>query len=430
MKKRIIGFLGIFILASSFFFGQEKNHKLVAIRGAQIVPVVGQDIPDGIILIKDRLIEAVGKDIPIPKQAEIIDAKGLMAYPGLIDSYCYLGLSEISGVQATVDSRETGRLNPQVRTSEALRYDSMHIPIARSNGITAALVVPAGGVISGQSSLIRLTGWANQEMVIKNPAAMHIEFPQIPRRAGVGMMGAGPRAVPENTAKIIEELKALFKEARFYQKRKEAAARNLFLRLPEFDETLESLLPVVRGELPVMASVHADKDIKAVIQFVKDENLKAIFYAAEQGWKVAEDIKKANIPVVFGSLYALPPVWEDGYDSLFRNPGVLNKAGVKIAFSSASASLAKDLPYHAAKAAAFGLDKREALKAVTIYPAEIFGVEKIMGSIEEGKVANIVLADGDILEFRTNIKYVFIDGKETDLSNRYTELLEKFKKRN
>ena len=178
-----------------------------------------------------------------------------------------------------------------------------------------------------------------------------------------------------------------------------------------------------------MISVHADRDIRAAIQFVKDENLKAIFYGAEQGWKVAEDIKKANIPVIISDLYAMPPVWEDGYDQLFRNPVVLNKAGVKIAFASSSASVAKDLPYHAAKAAAFGLDKKEALKAVTIAPAEIFGVDKIMGSLEKGKAANIVLADGDILEQRTNIKKVYIDGRETDLSNRYTELLEKFKKK-
>ena len=178
-----------------------------------------------------------------------------------------------------------------------------------------------------------------------------------------------------------------------------------------------------------MISVHSDTDIKAVIKFVKDENLKAVFYGVEQGWKVADDIKASGIPVVLGSLYAMPPVFEDGYDSIFRNAGVLNQAGVKIAFSSSSSSTAKDLPYMAAKAAAFGLDKKEALKAVTIYPAEIFGLGETMGSLEKGKAANIVLADNDILEQRTNIVKVYIDGKETDLSNRYTELLEKFKKR-
>jgi imidazolonepropionase-like amidohydrolase len=241
-------------------------------------------------------------------------------------------------------------------------------------------------------------------------------------------MGRGGAAAADAT-RLIAELKEILKNARYYQKRKEFAAKNPATALPEFQETFEFILAVVRGELPVMISVHSDKDIKAAIQFVKDENLKAIFFGVEQGWKVAEELAKSNIPVIISSLYDMPPVWDDGYDSLFRNPGVLSKAGVKIAFSSVSASLAKDLPYHAAKAVAFGLDKKEALKAVTIYPAEIFGVDKIMGSLEKGKAANIVLSDGDILETRTNIKKVYIDGYETDMSNRYIELLEKFKKR-
>jgi len=427
MTKRMFLFCVILGLTVGWISSQAKPAKVIAIKGAKIIPVVGDDIEGGTVLIRDGKIEAVGKDVAIPSGAEIVDAKGLCAYPGMIDGYSFLGLQEISGVPATVDNRETGRINPQVRAIEALRYDSMHIPIARSNGITAALVAPTGGLISGQSTLIKLDGWTNREMVIKSQAAMQIEFPGI--RGGRGGFGGRGGAVAADATRLIAELKELFKNARYYQQRKEFAAKNLTAAYPEFQETLEFILPVVRGEMPVMISVHADKDIKAAIQFVKDESLKAVFFGVEQGWKVADELKKSNIPVIISSLYDMPPVWDDGYDSLFRNPGVLNKAGVKIAFSSVSASVAKDLPYHAAKAAAFGLDKKEALKAVTIYPAEIFGVDKIMGSLEKGKVANIVLADGDILETRTNVKKVYIDGQETDMSNRYLELLEKFKKR-
>ncbi len=429
MTKRMFLFWIIMGLTAGLVLAQAQPAKIIAIRGAKIIPVVGDDIEGGTIIIKDGKIEAVGKDVAIPSGAEVVEAKGLCAYPGMIDGYSFLGLQEISGVSATVDNRETGRINPQVRAIEALRYDSIHIPIARSNGITAALVAPTGGLISGQSTLIKLDGWTNREMVIKSQAAMQIEFPGIRGgRGGFGGMGRGG-AVAADATRLIAELKELFKNARYYQKRKEFAAKNPAAAQPEFQEALEFILPVVRGELPVMISVHSDRDIKAAIQFVKDESLKAVFFGVEQGWKVAEDLKKSNIPVVISSLYDMPPVWDDGYDSLFRNPGVLNRAGVKIAFSSVSASVAKDLPYHAAKAAAFGLDKKEALKAVTIYPAEIFGVDKIMGSLEKGKAANIVLSDGDILETRTNIKKVYIDGKETDMSNRYLELLEKFKRR-
>lgn len=424
MTKRIFIFSTILIIFASFCLAQERDPSLIAIKDANIIPVVGEHIPEGTILIKDGLIEAVGKNLAIPKGAKIINAQGLFAYPGMIDGLCYLGLQEITSIRATVDSRETGRFNPQAKTVEALRPDSMHIPIARANGITAALVAPSGGLISGQSGLIRLVGWTPEEMIIKSSVALNIQFPSLPsfRRR----RETQPR---EEASKQIKELKEILNQARYYQKRKEAAQKNVLLPLPDFDEKLEFLLPVVNGELPVMISVYVDKDIKAAIKFVKDEKLKAIFFGVTDGWKVAEEIKKSGIPVVFGSLYAMPSKWEDGYDAIFRNPGVLAKAGVKFAFSSQSANVAKDLPYHAAKAAAFGLDRREALKGVTIYPAQIFGVEDRMGSLEKGKKANIILADGDILELRTNIKYVFIEGKEVDLSNRYTELLEKFKKR-
>ncbi len=423
MRNRAFILASIFVLCVSLSLAQEKSPRIIAIKGARIIPVVGEDIDQGIILIKEGKIEDVGKTVTIPSGAQVIEAKGLFAYPGMIDSFSFLGLQEISSIRATVDSSETGRFNPQVRAIEALRPDSMHIPIARANGITAAVVVPTGGLISGQAGLIRLVGWTPEEMVIKSPVAMHIQFPSIPRFRG---REAQPR---EETSKQVEELKDLLNKARSYQKIKDAAQKNTLLPLPEFDETLEFLIPVVNGQLPVMISVQAENDIKTAIKFVKDEKLKAIFFGVVDGWKVAEDIKNSGIPVVFGSLYAMPSKWDDGYDALYRNPGVLAKAGVKFAFSSSSASLAKDLPYHAAKAAAFGLDKREALKGVTIYPAQIFGVEGMMGSLEKGKAANIVLADGDILELRTNIKQVFIDGTQTELSSIYEELLEKFKKR-
>jgi imidazolonepropionase-like amidohydrolase len=430
MKSRtpVAGVL-FFLLFSGLAFSQPKAAKVIAIRGARIIPVVGEEIPNGTILIRDGLIEAVGADVAVPAGAEIVEAAGLRAYPGLIDGYSYLGLSEISGVSATVDSRETGRINPQVRSLEAIRYDSMHIPISRSNGITAALVAPTGGLISGQSAFIKLDGWTNREMSVKGAAAMHIELPglRVGRGGFMGRGGAGQSRV--DGPRLIEELKALFSAARFYEKRRQAAAKNPALAEPDFNETYESLLPLLHGEIPAMISVHGERDIKAAIQFVGEEKIKAIFFGAEQGFKVAEDIRKSGIPVVIGSLYDMPPVWDDGYDSLFLNPVLLNKAGVKIAFASVSSSAGKDLPYHAAKAAAFGLDRKEALKAVTIYAAEIFGVDKLMGSLEKGKAANIVLADNDILELRTNIKKVYINGRDTELSNRYTELLEKFEKR-
>ena len=430
MTKRALLIALLVIILAPFASAQAKTPGLIAITNARIIPVVGGEIPKGTIIIKDGVIAAIGADVAVPPGAEVFDATGLRAYPGMIDGYSSLGLVEVSGVAATVDSRETGRVNPQARALEAVRYDSMHIPIARSNGITAAVVAPSGGLISGVSCLLRLDGWTNRAMAVKAAAAMHFELPGLRAgRGGFGGMGRGGAQVRADGPTLLAELKELFNAARAYEKRRDAAAKNRLLALPEYNQTYECLLPLLKGEMPAMISVHSERDIRAAIAFVRDENLKAVFYGVEQGFKAADEISKAGIPVVLGSLYDLPPVWEDGYDALFRNPGLLAKAGVKIAFSSSSASAAKDLPYHAAKAAAFGLDKTEALKAVTINTAEIFGVERTLGSLEKGKAANIVLADNDILELRTNIKRVYIDGREADLSNRYTELLEKFKRR-
>jgi len=424
MKRTSFIFSLLFVLFVFVGMSQEKSSEIIAIKDATIIPVVGQNIPSGTLLIKDGLIEAVGQDVDIPSGAKIIDGKGLYAFPGMIDSTCTLGLEEIGSVSATIDVRETGRINPQVFSVEAIRPDSVHIHISRSNGITTALVVPKGGLIAGKSGLIRLVGYTPDELVIKSPVAMHIEFP-----SGRSSRRRSTSSTQEQASRQITELKDLLNKARYYQKRKEAAKKDSLLALPEFNEIFENLLPVINGELPVMISVHAEQDILDAIKFVKDENLKAIFYGVTYGWKIPEKIKESGIPVVFASLYGQPAKWEDGYDAIYRNPSVLSKAGVKIAFSSQSASLAKDLPYHAAKAAAFGLDKQEALRAVTIYPAEIFGMGDKMGSLEKGKIANVVLADGDILELGTNITHVFIDGIEMDLSSLYTELLEKFKKR-
>jgi imidazolonepropionase-like amidohydrolase len=420
--------LGIYSFPLPAAAQTEDRTEVVAIVGARIVPVTGPVIESGSILIKNGRIADLGANISIPSGAKVIEARGLVAYPGMIDSYSWLGLEEISGVRATVDNRETGRINPQVKAIEALRYDSMHIPIARANGIVAAVVAPSGGLISGQSTLVKLDGWTNREMVIKESLAMIIELPALRRGRGefAGFRGQQPQVTTEKT---LDELRQIFEKARMYEKRREAARKNILLPPPDFDEASHFLLPVVKGELPVIFSVHADKDILQTIKFVQEEKIKAIFYGVEQGFKVAKEIKEAGIPCIIGSLYSLPPVWEDGYDALFLNPVILNQAGVKISFSSSSASTAKDLPYHAAKAAAFGLKPEEALKAVTIYPAEIFGVDKLLGSLEPGKTASIVLADGDLLELGTKIQKVFIDGKEVSLENRYTELLKKFEQR-
>ncbi len=420
--------IGVLVLALFSLAGAaaQKEPGLIAIRGARIIPVVGEEIPEGIILVRNGRIEAVGRSVAIPEGAEIIEAAGLYAYPGMIDSCTSLGLNEISNVAATVDSAEIGRINPQLRIADALHMDSVHVPIARAGGITAAHVVPSGPFIAGQSGIIRLSGRAAGDMIIRSPAFMHIYFQASPQFIGGSMVPGGK---PDDLAK---ELKGILENARVYQKSKRAAGEDPARPRPEFDEALEFLLPVIEGKLPVMLDVGTEEEIKAAVKLVKEEKLNAVLFGAEEAWKAAKEIKEAGIPVILSNMYNFPANWEDGYDLRYRLPAELHKAGVRFALASDKylPPYCIDLPYQASKAAAFGLDKAEALKCVTIYPAEILGVADIMGSLEPGKAANIVLADGDILDRRTQVKRVLIDGRSVDLSNRYTELLKKYENEN
>jgi imidazolonepropionase-like amidohydrolase len=419
--KSMIGVL-VLALLSPAGAAAEAKPGLIAIRGARIVPVVGEEIPEGIILVRNGRIEALGRDLAVPDGAEIVEAAGLIAYPGLIDPCSSLGMNEISNVAATVDGSEIGRINPQLRIADAIHMDSVHIPIARASGITAVHVVPGGSFIAGQSGIIRLSGRIPADMIVKSPAFMHIYFQAGPQFINGSM---APGGKPDDLAK---ELKGILENVRVYRKNRDAAEKNPAMTRPEFDEAMEFLIPVVEGRLPVMLDVGTEEEIKAAIKLVKEEKLKAVFFGAEDAWKAAADIKESGIPVILSNMYNFPSNWEDGYDAHYRLPAELRKAGVKFALASDKylPPYSIDLPYQASKAAAFGLDRGEALKSVTIYPAEILGVADLMGSLEPGKAANIVLADGDILDRRTQIKKVFIDGRSVDLSNRYTELLEKY----
>jgi len=425
-KAYISVFLGgLLIIAGSLGAGESSQEADVyAITNATIVPVTAPVIEMGTVVVSRGRIIAVGAEVEIPPEATVIDAKGMYVYPGMINSSTIIGISEIGSVRATVDTTETGKFNPDVRVAVAINPASVHIPITRSNGIALALVAPRGGLISGQSSLIRLEGWSWEEMVTKTPAGMHIAFPQeVPRRSPTG------EEDKEKVSKDIQELKDYFTKARRYMERKEGVAKDPSLPASPTNLKFEAMIPVLKGEVPVVVSVSNAEAIKEALKFVEEMKLKAIFHGMTEGWKVVDELKKANIPVVLSSVYATPREWKDGYEASYRNAGILYKAGVKVVFSTGDATMAKNLPYHAAKAVAFGLPKDEALKGITIYPAQIFGVDKDYGSIETGKVANLIVTDGDPLEITTHVRHMLINGKPIDLSNKHSKLYEKHRKK-
>ena len=401
-----------------------------AIRNATIIPVTGPEIVGGTLVIEGEKITAIGRDVPVPQGAEVIDAAGLYVYPGMIDGGTALGLMEVYSVPATVDIYEVGTYKPHIKALVAVNPHSVHIPISRVNGITSAVVSPGGGVISGQFAILNLNGWTPEEMAIKASAGIAINFPRLPRedgrrqRPGQQQQEGGK----ERTEKQIKELTELFHKAGRYAATWEAYDPKNKQPAPDKDLILEALVPVVKGELPAIIAVNAEQDIKNAVEFVDSLGIKAIFQGVTDGWKAAKLLKKHDIPCFVGPVLSLPGN-KDPYDARYANAAALHKAGVKVAIISGSVPDVRNLPYMAGTASAFGLPREEALKAVTINPAEILGVSDLIGSLEVGKMANVIITDGDPLQMRTHVKQVFIAGEKISMESKHTKSYEKFRKR-
>jgi imidazolonepropionase-like amidohydrolase len=427
--------IGLALFAFCLAFAQSKSDQVTyAIRNARILTVNGATIERGTVLVKDGKIAAAGANVSVPGNAKVIDAAGLSVYPGLIDSNTTLGLTEVGQVNATVDTTELGDFKANMKALTAVNPHSELIPVARMNGVTTAITCPRGGIISGQCALINLDGWTPQEMKLLAPAALQMSYPVIGfggRRGGgfAQVLGQPTEQQRQQRDRQLENLRKKIEDAQAYAKAKEAAASDKSIPARTIDLGLEAMIPVVRGELPVVIDANGEREIRGAIELAEKFKLKLIVGGGDNAVKVAKTLKEKNIPVILGPVLDLPDTEDDAYDSAYSRAGELHKAGVKFAFSTGSASDVRLLPYHAGTAAAYGLPKEEALKAITLYPAQIFGVDKLVGSIETGKIANLVVTDGDILEFRTKVKQIFINGRPVDLVNKHTRLYEKFKDR-
>ena len=393
------------------------------LRGVTVHTVSGQDIPNGSVLVQDGKIMGVGAKLSAPKGIRIIEGKSMHVYPGIIDSGSEVGMIEIDSVKETTDLTELGDFNPQLRTMIAVNPSSEHIPVTRANGVTAVMNLPRGGMIAGQGSLMHLDGWTWEEMEILRSGAMRINFPVLDSPpSGFG----GGRNVPFAEAKKDYEAKLrtlheFFEQCRRYQKAKAAA-------LPGFQTNLkfEAMLPVLERKLPALITAVRERAVHDAVEFAGQEHIRIILADVREPGKMLPDLKAKGIPVVLGKTLALPLNDDDPYDAPSSLPAQFYKAGVKFAFASFSASFSRNLPYQAANAVAFGLPYAEALKAVTLNAAEIWGVGDRMGSIDEGKWADLMITDGDPLESKTQIKQLFIKGKPVDLENKHHQLYEKY----
>lgn len=401
-----------------------------AITNAKIVTVSGGVIENGTVLIENGKIAAIGSNVSIPSKAEVIDGKGLFVYPGMIDSATTLGLAEIPlGANGTVDVSEVGDNNANAKAIIGINPHSSHVNVARINGVTTVLSMPTGGLISGQAAVINLWGATQAQMAVVPTFALVVNFPRI------ATFGIGQQQVDFNEAirrrdQQLENLRKIFRDTENYARAKEAHSKDRTIPAPKTDIKLEAMIPYVRGERPVIFTAERERDIKAVAKFVEEFKLKGIILGGQEAWKAADVLTRQNIPVIYTNIFRLPVRDDDPYDYLFEAPSKMFQSGIKFAIATNDGGAnVRDLPYQAGMSVAFGLPKEEALKAVTLYPAQILGIADRLGSIEVGKVANIVVTDGDILDPRTNIKYLFINGRLMPLTSRHTELYERFKDR-
>jgi imidazolonepropionase-like amidohydrolase len=406
----------------------------VAIRGARLVTVSGPVIENGTIVLAGGKIVAVGASVPVPEGAEVIDGRGKVVYPGLVNGLTTLGLTEVSSVPGTVDIAEAGDVNPQVRAWIAVHPQSELIPVARAGGVTVALTAPQGGLVSGQSALIRLSGSTPEAMLVKQPVAMHMVYPTGRAPFTLARLFEEPELKTfedrlkerrENQEKELRRLGRLLDDARALALRR---AEGTGHGRPEVDLPEESLIPVTRGEMPVVMRADAEEDIRGAVRFAGAQGLKLIVAGGLEAWRCADLLKEKNVPVLL-SVNRLPRREDDRYDAAFANAAALHRAGVRFAIVSDDAFDARSLAYEAAMARAFGLPADAALRAITLSPAEIFGVAARMGTLETGKDATVIVTTGDVMDPRTEVTHVFLDGAAQPLETRHTRLYREFKDR-
>ena len=411
--------------------------SVYAIKGAKVYTISGAPIENGIVVIRDGKIAAVGANVAIPSDAQVIDATGLELYPGLFDPVTQIGLNEISQVSATMDVDELGDYNPELVAATAVNPASAHIAVTRANGITHVIAAPGtagfdasgGGLITGQASAFNLAGWTMNDMQINRSVAMVINWPSIQTRtfdfATFSFKEKSFDDAKKEYDKSVNELSDWLDRARHYAQAKEKGSPALYER----DIKLEALVPVVEGKLPVLVIADDHRDIKNAVDFCTKQNLKMILGSGAEAWRVKDLLKEKKIPVILGPTERLPEQEDTPYDKPMTQPSELLAAGIPFAFSSFGTAFSRRLPDYAGTAVAYGLPHDEAVKAVTINAAKMFGIDGEVGTIETGKLANLIVTNGDPLEVQTQVKFLFIKGQLTSLDNRHLELYEQYRKR-
>lgn len=384
----------------------------VAITGGDVHTITQGVIPGGTVVFEAGIITAVGQDIDIPADAEVIDARGKQVYPGFIHGRTILGLMEVARTRESTDIEEIGEINPNIRPQVAFHPASEHLPVAAVHGITTVVPTPRGSLLAGRLAAMMTDGWTWEEMTTRDDLGMAIYWPSMNDS--------------QQYLKQLQQLQDAFDKARRYKQARRASAAGEAPHHP-FDIRMEAMIPVISGEMPVFIAAGNIRQIQAAIAWAEKEQLKMVLVGSRDIGLLAEQLAQKNIPVMLTGVISGPARQWEGYDEAYRIPLMLHKAGVEFSIAGdVGAASTYRLPHHAAAAVAFGLPEEEAMKAITINAAKILGIDDILGSIEEGKHANIIITNDHPLEIWTKTEQVFIKGRKIDMTDKHKRLYEQY----
>jgi imidazolonepropionase-like amidohydrolase len=389
--------------------------QTIAITGGTVYPVSGPKIEHATVLIRDGHIAAVGTDVAVPADATRIDAAGKWITPGFIDGGGQMGLVEIGAVGATREARMDGdTIAAAFNVAEGVNPASQLIPVTRVEGITTTLAAPGGHLVSGQAILLDLDGATIEQMLVKSPVGIVVDLSESGKDEGGGSRAA-----------VAQHLRSVFRDALEYERRRVDFNRGQIEPLAASEADLEALLPVLHGQLPLIAIANRRSDIATALRLAREFKVRLILAGAQEAWEVAGDIAAAGVPVLVEPLDNIP-----SYDALgvrYENAATLARAGIKVVLLENDTHNSRNLRQQAGNAVSYGLPWDQALRAITLTPAEVFGVADRYGSLEVGKVANVVVWSGDPFEFSTGVEHVYIRGREIPLTSRQRELLERYR---
>lgn len=392
-----------------------------ALTNATIETVTKGTITNGTLIIKDGKITALGTNVTVPSGATTIDCSGHTIYPGMIDGNTQLGLAEVNSVSLTVDHNEIGEVKPHMQALTAVNPNNTAIPVTRVSGVTTVMAVPTSGIIPGTAALINLVGY-NPDQMYAGYKAVVMNFPSASRRGRRD--NRSPEDVKKAYEKSMKSINDLWDQVALFDKVQQANED------VDYNPALEAMIPVMKGEMNLHINVNSKDAILNALKWVKEKEMKnVVLVGVSEGWRVAEEIAEAGIPVITGPVQSTPTRASDRYDRPYANAGLMSKAGVKVAITSGETENVRNLPFNAGFAAAYGMGKKAALEAVTINPAQMFGVADKIGSLEVGKDANLFVATGDPFETKTKIAHLFIGGYQIAIDSRHIQLYHEFLER-